>query len=120
MPKPARECEPLPKGSWAIAHIQKMAYHLHTGRYHWTRFYIVRVESADRDGRVKTFTSGPGAARKVDRFTTIYSIPPDYLPSAPALYAQQAVDFTGYLDKEHLRLCLVNRAIRDNAQRVEA
>lgn len=99
----------LPKGSYAIAHIEKRAYHMHTGAYHWSRFYIVKVLSADKDGRVKAFTDTPlSDAPRDTKHATIYAIPPRALEAAKALFAKQPLDFTGYADKEHLRLALVN------------
>ena len=103
------ECVPLPKGSFAIAHIQKTYYTMHTGTQGYSRFYIVKVESADKTGRVKTFSDyANGTPKRKDRFTTIYSMAPQYLAAAAELYARQALDFTGYSDKQHLRLALVN------------
>lgn len=107
----------LPKGSYAIAHVQKMAYRLHTGAYHWSRYYVVRVESADREGRVKTFINSPEtkAPQRVDRHTKIFALGAEYLDAAKALFERQKIGFTGYMDKEHLRLCLVNRQIEERA-----
>lgn len=106
----------LPKGSYAIALVQKSYYALHTGTQHYSRFFIVRVESASKQGEVKTFKTSPKlCATRNDRFTTIFSLPAEHLAAAAALFEAQDVDFVGYMDKEHLRLCLVNKAIRDAA-----
>lgn len=99
----------LPKGSYAIAHIEKSAYHMHTGAYHWSRFYIVQVTKADRTGRVKAFVTSPNATARDTKHATIYSIPPQYLDAAKLVFAGQEIDFTGFRDKEHLRLVLENR-----------
>ena len=116
MTKQANECVPLPKGSYAIAHVQKTYYTMHTGTQGYSRFYVIRVESADRDGRVKTFSEyHGGCAKRLDRFTTIHSLGAQYLPAAAALYARQEPCFVGYRDKEHLRLCLVNQQISEAA-----
>ena len=112
-----RECVPLPRGSFAIAHIEKSHWNLITGNHRYSRFYVVRVESADKTGRVKTFSDYPdGTPKRKDRFTTIYSFPDQYLAAAPKLYARQALDFVGYRDKEHLRLALVNVDARETVQ----
>lgn len=106
-------CIPLPKGSYAIAHKQSMTYTLHTGVHHYTRYFVVQVISADRQGRVKTFRDcNYGTAQRVDRKVTIYSLPEQYLKAAEALFAVQPLDFTGYADKEHLRLALVNTGFK--------
>jgi len=116
MTKQTNECVPLPKGSYAIAHVQKTYCTMHTGTQHYTRFYVVRVESADSDGRVKTYSEYAGGVPKAkDRFTTIHSLGAQYLPAAAALYARQEPCFVGYRDKEHLRLCLVNQQISEAA-----
>lgn len=105
----ANDCIPLPKGSYAIAHKQTRAYTLHTGVYHYSRFYVVKVESASREGRVKTFRDcSYSAPKRMDSSVTIYSLPEQYLNAAELLFAKQALAFTGYADKEHLRLALVN------------
>lgn len=104
------------KGCYAIAHVQKSGNNLLTGRYQWNRFYIVKVVSASKDGEVKTFTkSRQLAAERNDRLTTIYSIPEQYLDSARTLHDLQEACFVGYIDKDHLRLCLVNQSIKEAA-----
>lgn len=117
--KPGRAIEnALPKGSYAVALIQKSNYNLISGITHYSRYWIVRVESADRDGRVKAYAAWAGAPpRKVDRYTTIYSLGAQHLPAAARLFAKQPLDFTGYADKEHLRLALVNVEARDTIVR---
>lgn len=105
---------PLPKGSYAFAHIEKSFWKMHTGTQHYSRYFIVVVTSATREGLVKTFVDSPnGTSKKNDRFTTIFSIPEEYAESAKGLFEKQEVDFTGFRDKEHLRLCLVNHSISD-------
>lgn len=102
----------LPKGSYAIAHIEKSAYHMHTGQYYYSRFYVIQVVRADRSGRVKAFFDSPkSSAPKDTKHATIYAIPPKYLKAAKSAYADQECDFTGYRDKEHLRLTFENRLV---------
>ena len=103
----------LPKGSYAIALIEKSYCTVHTGRGFYSRLFLLQVTSASRSGEVKAFKTSPKATpRKNDRFTTVFAIPPQYVDAAKAIYADTQSDFVGYTDKEHLRLCLVNEAIK--------
>lgn len=108
----------LRKGDYAIAHEEHVYSSLYAGTQHWSRYYIVKVQSATREGMVKTYTKSPKletAPERNNSRVTIYTIPAAHIDGARALYPLQNVDFTGYHDKEHLRLSLVNQAIKDAA-----
>lgn len=105
----ANDCIPLPKGAYAIAHVQSSYYTLHTGTSHYSRYFVVRVVSSNCRGIVKTFVDSEGSTpKRNDRFVTIYSLSDKHLKAAELLFAKQPRDFSGYVDKEHLRLALVN------------
>lgn len=96
---------PLPKGSFAVAHIQKSGYSLLAGHYGYDRFFVVCVLSATHEGEVKTFTDTfeHEAPKRVDRHVTIYSMPAQFDNCGAAMLAKQPLDFTGYATKADLK-----------------
>lgn len=100
---------PMRKGDFAIAHVQTRGYTLHTGAYHWSRFYVVRVASTSRAGLVKTYFDNAitSAPKRVDSTRTVYALPTGMGPdTAEKMWRAQALDFPGYEDKEALRAAI--------------
>lgn len=100
------------KGDYAIVHTEHTAYHLHTGHYHWSRYSIVRVAKASREGRVVQFYDYEGSApKRVDRTTTIYALP-QFVGTAVAecMFAKQECGFLGYEDKPALKAAINDAA----------
>lgn len=100
----------LPKGSFAFAHVQKSGYSLLAGHYVYSRYFIVQITKATREGEAKGFTDTAAydSHGKVDRYTSIFHIPAQYADNAKALFAQQASDFTGYETKAELKTALLS------------
>ena len=99
----------LAKGDFAIAHIQKTMTSLLAGHQIYSRYYVVRIAKATREGQAKAFTDWdcPTApAKAVDRFTTIWTLPEPLVSKLPVLFAQQMLDFTGYKTKGDLKAAI--------------
>lgn len=96
----------LPKGSFAVAHIQSSGYSLIAGTFHYSHYFIVQVTKASRDGKVKEYAkySDTGSSEKVDRKTTIFALPGQFADTGAAMFAAQKFgDFIGYHDKAELK-----------------
>lgn len=97
----------LAKGDYAIAHIQSSGYSLLAGHYGYSRFFVVQITKATRDGEAKAFTDWNGnCSRPVDRKVTIYSYPKQFASTAAAAFAKQECGFCGYHDKAELKAAL--------------
>lgn len=98
----------LKKGDYAIAHIQSSGYSLLAGNFHYSRFYVVEIVKASREGIAKSFLKYPGAsARPVDRKVTIYSGANGFdAETLAATFAKQEVCFVGYYDTKELKAAL--------------
>lgn len=97
----------LAKGSYAIAHVQKTMTSLLAGRSVYSRYYIVKITKATREGRAKAFKDcAANCDKTVDRFTTIYTLPPSVNANLPALFDGQELGFTGYQSKAELKSAL--------------
>ena len=109
MPRPEIKIEnKLRKGDYAIAHVEHSAYHLHTGHYVWSRFYIIQIASATKEGLAKSYLESVGSslARTVDRKVTIYSFPRAFEHKAAGAFLAQKAGTLGYESKESLKAFL--------------
>lgn len=99
---------PLPKGSYAVVHLQKSGYSLLSGCYSWQTFHVVRVTKATRDGQVKEYDTRQGqtAHERVDSRATVYGFPVAFASVAERAFKAQALGFTGYRNKEELKAAL--------------
>jgi hypothetical protein len=97
----------LHKGDYAIAHIQSSGYSLLAGTFHYSRFFVVKVTKATREGEVKEFQEYEGGcAKRVDRKTTIYAYPEAFKGTEAAAFAKQEACGAGYHDKAELKSAL--------------
>ena len=97
----------LSKGDYAIAHVEKTMTSLLAGRSVYSRYYIVQITRAAREGRAKAFKDcAANCDKAVDRFTTIYTLPASLNVSLSALFKAQILGFTGYQNKEDLKAAL--------------
>ena len=111
MPRPEIKIEnKLRKGDYAIANVEHSAYHLHTGHYVWSRYYVVQIASATKDGLAKSYLESveSSVARSVDRKVTSYSFPPAFEHKAAGAFLAQKAGTLGYETKEALKAFLEN------------
>ena len=98
----------LRKGDYAIAHVEHSAYHLHTGHYVWSRYYVVQIASATKDGLAKSYLESPESslAKPVDRKVTIYSFPTAFAHKAAGAFLAQKSGTLGFETKDALKAML--------------
>ena len=98
----------LRKGDFALVHIQSSGYSLVAGTFHYSRYFVARIEKATREGWAKAFTTWQGQSpRVVDRKTTVYaSVTGFHQATLGRAYAAQTIEFQGYHTKEELRAAL--------------